>query len=106
MTGQRDREYAAHSRRIADRQLASIGFDCAARHRQPEADPGLVAALLEEGNEHLVHVPGRQPAAVVADVDEYPRAGSVGGQLDLGVRLREFETVLEQVLESGKKKCV
>ncbi len=83
--------------RVADLELTLHRLRGLQTDREPEADPGAIAAPLGERTQQVLYLSRWEPAAFVLDVDERALCGGPCTERHGGPRARELERVLDQI---------
>ena len=84
-------------REVLRRECPAEKFHGAARECEPEAKTAQVVAGTNEGQEHLLDITAREPAALIFHIDANSDAGGVRVQPHSTARMREFKRILQQV---------
>ncbi|MCY1369897.1 hypothetical protein D9M69_569570 [compost metagenome] len=98
MQWQANGENTTCSRNISSSQRAEIGLNALACDGKAQAETGFVMTVLIEGLEHPGSASGRQPSTVVFDINQDMVVERMSFQGDSGVRVRELERVLQEIL--------
>ncbi len=74
-----------------------VRFDAPSAEGEAKAQAGSIGAALLERAEQFVHVPARETAAFVLDLDEHALGAGADAERDSGTRPGELEGVLQEV---------